>query len=62
MSEWCGFPDGDELSISQVIVILRALETKGYGEYMLTIRGEYALTPQYEIEIDNCAIDFYGSA
>jgi hypothetical protein len=62
MSQWYGFPQENELSISDLLVILHILEKKGYGEYILTVRGEYALTAQHEIEIDNCAIDFYGNA
>lgn len=68
MSDYHGFKDEDNPihTVDTLIVQLQELQKKGYGEYDITVRGEYALDHRYTIDKawldENATIDFYGQA
>lgn len=68
MSDYHGFTDEDNEvhTVNTLIVQLNELRVKGYGNYEITIRGEYALDSRYTVDkswdSDTPTIDFYGQA
>lgn len=68
MSDYHGYADEDNPihTVNTLIVQLNELRVKGYGEYDITVRGEYALDKRYTVDKAWCedkpTIDFYGQA
>ena len=52
--------DHPDLTVTEILRILDDLQANGFGDRLMTVRGEYTITDQYEIEAD--AIDFCGNA
>ena len=49
-----------DVTVSELLVILKDLEVRGFGDYEMEIMGEYSVTNQYEIKGDIMTVDFYG--
>lgn len=54
-------PENENLTVSEMLTILKELEDGGYGDFSVCVRYEYWLTHNVRVDVEHKEVNFSGN-